>query len=76
MLWIGNQGSIPDGGTDFSARHNIQTASGAHPVLYTGGSFPGIKLLEREANHSSFSTNVMKVWSCTYTPPYVLMTSC
>jgi hypothetical protein len=42
-------------GQDFTSLHVVQTGSGAHPSFYsvgTRGSFPGVKRLVREADHS------------------------
>jgi hypothetical protein len=43
------------GARDFSLLHIIQTVTGAHAVSHpfgTGGYFPGVKQLEREAVYS------------------------
>jgi hypothetical protein len=50
-------GSIPGGGVgrNFFLIHRIQTGTGAHLVSYTMGSvgsFPGGKVVGREADHS------------------------
>jgi hypothetical protein len=55
-------------GKKFSLLHIVQTGSGVHPTSYkmgTGGSFPGVKRQEREADHSPPTS--AKV------PPYVFM---
>jgi hypothetical protein len=42
--------------------------------LGAGGSFPRLKCLGREADHSLlFSAEAKSVWSCTFTLPYVFM---
>jgi hypothetical protein len=52
---------------------------GARPTLLpvsldTDGSFPGVKLLEREAYHSSPSSAELKnTWCYTSTPPYIFI---
>jgi hypothetical protein len=54
---------IPAGETDFSLFHNVQIGSGAHPESYlmdTEGSFPGLKRLGREADHSPLSSAEVK----------------
>jgi hypothetical protein len=46
---------FPKEARDFCLHHSVQTDSGAHPVFYTmgtGGSFPRLKRLGREADHS------------------------
>jgi hypothetical protein len=43
---LGDQGSILDGGVNFSVRHRVQTGSEAHSSSYpmgNGGTFPGGK---------------------------------
>jgi hypothetical protein len=54
-----------------------QTGSGVHSTSYKmgiGGSFPGVKRQEREADHSPrTSAEVKKTWVYTSTPPYVFM---
>jgi hypothetical protein len=50
----------------------VQTAPGAHPTSYSIGTrvSPGLKLLERDAGHSTpSSAQVKNEWSCTSTPP-------
>jgi len=58
---------------DFNLHHHVQTSSGAHPASYpagTGASFPGVKQLESEADHSPPSTaKVKEAWNYTTTPP-------
>jgi hypothetical protein len=53
---LGDRGSIPGRGKDFSSNLFVQTGSGAHPTscaVGTGGPFPGAKArLGRDANHS------------------------
>jgi hypothetical protein len=53
-------------GQEFSLLRIVQTGSGAHPASYpmcTGGSFPGVKQQEHEADHSSqTSAEVKKTW--------------
>jgi len=71
---LDDRGSILCKGRDFSHRHRVQTGSGAHSPAYptgTGEGFPGVKRLEREADHSfPFSAKVKEV--CGYTPlPHV-----
>jgi hypothetical protein len=49
-----------------------QTAPGAHPASYSIGTgvLPGLKLLERDTDHSPPSSSQVKnEWSCTSTPP-------
>jgi hypothetical protein len=57
--------------------HVVHTSSGAHPASYpvgTGGFSPGVKQLEREADHSPpTSAEVKKMWIYTSTPPYAFM---
>jgi hypothetical protein len=64
-------------GQKFSLLHVVQTGSGVHPTSYTmgtGGSFPGVKLPEREADHSPpTSAGVKKIWIYTSTPPSAFM---
>jgi hypothetical protein len=48
-------GWIPGRGKNVSLLHSVQTSSGAHAASYTmstGGSFPGVKRLGHEADHS------------------------
>jgi hypothetical protein len=57
--------------------HVVQTGSGAHQASHTkgtGGSFPGVNLPGREADHSPpTSAEVKKTWIYTSTPPYAFM---
>jgi hypothetical protein len=60
---------------NFSLHHCVQNGSGAHPASYMGtrGSFPGVKQLGHEADHSpSSSGKVKNAWSYTSTPPICL----
>jgi hypothetical protein len=46
---------FPAGAGNFSLHHGVQNGSGAHPASYpmgTRGSFPGVKRLGCEADHS------------------------
>ena len=58
---------------------SIQTGSGAHPASFSLGtkeSFPGIELLEHEADHLLPSSGDVKIeWSYTFIhpPPYAFM---
>jgi hypothetical protein len=72
---LDDQGSgvrFPEGAGNFSLHHRIQNGSGSHPASYpigTRGSFPGVKRLGREANHSPpSSAEVKNAWSYTSTP--------
>jgi hypothetical protein len=60
MIWV----RIPARAGNFSLRHRVlQTGSGPHPASYpvgTGGSFPGVKWLVREADLSPPSTAEVK----------------
>jgi hypothetical protein len=64
-------------GKKFSLLHIVKTGSGVHPTSYkigTGGSFPGVKRQERDADHSPpSSAEVKKMWSYTSIPLYVFM---
>jgi hypothetical protein len=64
---------FPAGAGNFSLHHRVQNSSGAHTASYpmgTRGSFPGVKRLGREADHSSPSNaEVKNEWSYTSTPP-------
>jgi hypothetical protein len=56
-------GSNPDRAGNFSLQHHVQTGSGAHPPFYplgTRGSFPGVKQLGSEADHSPPSSAKVK----------------
>jgi hypothetical protein len=68
------------GAGNFSFHHHIQNISGAHPASYwmgTRGSFPGVKWLGCEADHSPpCSAEVKNAWSYTSTPQYVFMAWC
>jgi len=47
----------------FSLHHHVQTGPGTHPASYpvsTRGSFPGVKLLGHEADHSPPSSAEVK----------------
>jgi hypothetical protein len=51
----GSMVRFPLGAGNFSLHHSVQNGSGAHPVSYpmgTRGSFPGVKRLVPEAEHS------------------------
>jgi hypothetical protein len=64
-------------GQELLLLHVVQTGSGVHPTFYTmgtGSSFPGVKRLGREADHSPpTSVEVKKMWIYTSTPPYAFM---
>ncbi|PNF30032.1 hypothetical protein B7P43_G05837 [Cryptotermes secundus] len=67
--------SHKEGAEKISFSPIVQTASGVHPTSYTmgtGGSFPGVKRLGREADHSPPSRGQEK-WIYTSTPPYVFI---
>jgi hypothetical protein len=78
-------GPDDQGGREFEFRwsqtisflHIVQIGSGVHPTSYkmgSGGSFPGVKLQGREADHSPpTSAEVKKMCIYTSTPPYVFM---
>jgi len=57
-----DRSSIPSRGRIFPLLHHIQVGSDAHPASYpmgTGGSYPGVKRLGCEADHSPpFSAKV------------------
>jgi hypothetical protein len=79
-FWVttGSGGSSsPDRVQKFLLLHIVQTGSGVHPTSYkmgTGGSFPGVKLQGREADHSPpTSAEVKNMWNYTSTPLYVFM---
>jgi hypothetical protein len=65
---------------DFSLLHNAQAVSGAHSASYpmgTGGPFPWIKRLGREADHLPPCRAVDKNGGAIRTlPPYAFMASC
>jgi hypothetical protein len=72
---------FPAGAGNFSHRYRVQTDSGAHPVSYpmgTRGSFPGVKRLEREADHSPQSSAEVKecVELYPHSPKYVSIAWC
>jgi hypothetical protein len=73
----GGGSSSPGRVKNFSLLHIVQTDSGVHPTSYkmgTGGSFPGVKLQGREADHSPpTGAEVKKMWIYTYTPLCVFM---
>jgi hypothetical protein len=58
---------------NFSPHPRVQTGSAVHPASYpmgTKGSFPGVKLPGREADHSTpSSTEVKSAWNYASTPP-------
>jgi hypothetical protein len=59
----GSRVRFPAGAGNFSLHHRIQNGSGAHPAsnpMGNGGSFPGVKWLGREADHSPPSRDVVK----------------
>jgi hypothetical protein len=64
---------FPAGAGNFSLHQRVQNGSGTHPATYprgTRGSFPGVKRLVREADHSpQSSAEVKNAWSYTFTPP-------
>jgi hypothetical protein len=68
---------FPEGPRDFSLFYSFQTGSGVHPASYpvdTGCSFPGVKQLGCEADHSPPSNaEVKNGGSCTTAPSYVSM---
>jgi hypothetical protein len=68
------------GGRNFSVHHPVKNGSGIHPASYpmgTGDSFPGVKRLGREANHSPQSSAEFKnTWTYTSTPPYAFTAWC
>jgi hypothetical protein len=54
---------VPAGAENFSLHHRIQTGSGVHRTSYpmgTRGSFPGVKRLGRESDHSPPSSAEVK----------------
>jgi hypothetical protein len=56
---------FPAGAENFSLHHRLQNGSGTHPASYpmgTRGSFPGVKRLGREADHSPPSSAEVKEW--------------
>jgi hypothetical protein len=59
----GSRVQFPAGVGNFSPHYHVQKVSGAHPASYpkgTGGSFPGGKAAEREADHSPPSSAEVK----------------
>jgi hypothetical protein len=62
---------------EFSLLHVAQIGAAVHPTPYpmcTGGSIPGGKMAEHEADHSPpASAEVKKKWIYTSTPPYAFM---
>jgi hypothetical protein len=69
----GSRVRFPAEDGNFSLHHRVQTSSVAHPASYpmdTRGSFPGIKRLEHEADHSPpSSAEIKKASGYTSTPP-------
>jgi len=56
----------------FSLCHHIQTGFGAHPAscpMDTGDSFPGVKWLGCEADHTPSLSAEVKTWGYDSTPP-------
>jgi hypothetical protein len=73
---LDNQGSRAQflaGAGNFSLHHYVLNGSGDHPASYplgTRGSFPGVKQLGCEADHSPpSSAEVKNAWSYTSTSP-------
>jgi hypothetical protein len=62
---------------NFALRHRFQTVSGAHTAscpMGTGASYPGVKQLGCEADHSPpSSVEVENAWSYASTPHYVFI---
>jgi hypothetical protein len=59
----GSRVRFPEGAGNFYLHHRVQNGSGAHPASYsrgTRGSFPGVKRLGREADHSPPSSAEVK----------------
>jgi hypothetical protein len=54
------QGSNPVWASDLSLLQNVQTGPGAHPSMYSVGSFAGLKRPECEVNHSPLSSAKLK----------------
>jgi hypothetical protein len=77
---LGDRGSIPVRGRNFSLRHRFQTCPSAHPASYpfsTRGSYPGGKEAGSESDHSTPpSAEDRNAWKYTSTPPYVFMAWC
>jgi len=61
------------GAGNFSLHHGVQNGSKAHPAGYpmeTMGSYPGVKRLGRQADHSPPSSAAVKnVWRYASSPP-------
>jgi len=58
---------------DFSHLYRVQISFGAHPTCYpmcTGGSYPGVKWIGREADYSPPSSAEVNAWSCTSTKTF------
>jgi hypothetical protein len=76
----GSRVRFPAWAGNFSLHHRVQNGSGAHSASYTMGtrrSFPGVKRLVREADHSPpSSAEIKNEWSYTSTPQYVFMAWC
>jgi hypothetical protein len=68
---------VSTGAGNFSLHYRVQTGSGAHPASYpmdTRGSFPGVKRLGREADHSTPSSAEVKMRGARpLLPHYALM---
>lgn len=61
------------GARDLFLLQNVQTGSGAHKFNWYRGSFPGVKWLRREVNHShQTSAGVQNKWSHTSATPIIL----
>jgi hypothetical protein len=61
----GSRVRLPAGAGNFSLHRRVQNGSGAHPASYPVGttcSFSGVKRLEREADHSTPSSDEVKEW--------------
>jgi hypothetical protein len=80
LNWMCGQGSISSKGRIFFLHYHVQTDSVSHPASYpmgTRGPSPGLKQLEREADHLSISSDKVKnAWSFISTPPYVFVAWC
>jgi hypothetical protein len=65
---------------NFSLHHRVQNGSETHPASYpmcTRSSFPEVKRLGREADHSPpSSAAVNNAWNYTYTLQYAFMVWC
>jgi hypothetical protein len=68
------------GARNFYLHHRVQNGSGAHPASYpmgTRGSFPGVKLPGREADHSPpSSAEIKNARSYASTPQYFFTAWC